>query len=232
MKVTYVDSMDCDELRIILCLEFDPHASPQNVAELKNAIVECPNTLHSIESTGDFDFMMEVAAPDLGWFNRWWKALAGLVSTVVRRCEKSFVCRRLIRRPRSELALWVRSGAELKRIEHGMIDKVIAEGDYARVYSRGQSWLLHATMHSLFERLGSREFVQLHRSIIVRSGFIDRIVHEGRHWTARLRDGTGERVAKSHVTETLNTTRWPKRRHDSSNPEPVVDESHFRLTKS
>lgn len=230
--MTYVDTADCDGLRVILCLEFDPHAAPQNVAELKNAIIDSPNTLHSVEATGDFDFITEVAVPDLGWFNRWWKTLARLIAAVVSRCEKSFVCKRFIRRPRDELALWVRQGDELKRLEHGLIDKVIAEGDYARVYARGQSWLLHATMHSIFERLGSRHFVQLHRSVIVRSNFIDRMVHEGRHWTARLRDGSVERVAKSHVADTLNLTHWPKRRGGSSNAERAIEERQFGSTKS
>jgi acylphosphatase len=56
----------------------------------------------------------------------------------------------------------------------------------------------------------------LHRSIIVRRDFIDRLVHEGRHWIARLRDGTIERVAKSHAVETLEMTHWPTKGPDSS----------------
>lgn len=220
--MTYVHSSDCDELRIILCLEFDPHAEPERVAALKSAVIDSPNTLHSVEVTGDFDFMTEIAASDLGWFNRWWKSLARLVVTVVQRCEKSFVCRRFVRRPTDEHALWVRHGEELKRLDHSLIDKIVADGDYARVYSGGQSWLLHATMHSLFERLSGRQFIHLHRSIIVRSGFIDRLVHEGGHWVARLRDGTSERVARSHVAETLKMTHWSSNGASSSNLEPAI----------
>ena len=60
--MAYLDTIDSEGLRIILCLEFDPHAEPAQVAELKAARLDSPNTVHSIESTGDFDFMTEIAA--------------------------------------------------------------------------------------------------------------------------------------------------------------------------
>ena len=226
--MTYVHSSDCDELRVILCLEFNPQAEPERVSALKDALVESPNTLHSVEVTGDFDFMSEIAASDLGGFNRWWKSLAKLVAAVVSRCEKSFVCRRFVRRPKDEHALWVRRGDELKRLDHSLIDKIIADGDYAHVHSEGQRWLLHATMHSLFERLSGKNFIQLHRSVIVRTGFIDRLVHEEEHWVARLRDGTSERVARSHVAETLKMTHSSSKGASSSNPQQAVDAPPFR----
>ena len=226
--MAYLDSIDSEGLRIILCLEFDPHAEPAQVAELKAALLDSPNTVHSIESTGDFDFMTEIAAPDLGWFNRWWKTLAKLIATVVRRCEKSFVCRRFIRRKRGDVAIWVRSGEQISRIEQALVDKIVAEGDYARLYSQGRSWLLHATMHSFVERLNAAQFIQLHRSIIVRSGFIERLVHQGRHWEAYLRDGAVERVAKSHVAETLKMTRSPTNGHHSSNSAPIGEPALLR----
>ena len=100
---------------------------------------------------------------------------------------------------------------------------MVAEGDYVRVYSQGQSWLLHATMHSLFQRLSGSKFIQLHRSIIVRNGFIDRLVHQNSHWVARLRDGTSERVAKSHVNEMLKMAHLPMTEDHSSNVRRLVD---------
>lgn len=226
--MAYLDSIDSEGLRIILCLEFDPHAEPAQVAELKAALLDSPNTVHSVEATGDFDFMTEIAAPDLGWFNRWWQTLGRLLATVVRRCEKSFVCRRFIRRKRGDLAIWVRSGEQISRIDHALVDKIVADGDYARLYSQGQSWLLHATMHSFVERLSGAQFVQLHRSIIVRSAFIDRLVHEGRRWEAHLRDGTKERVAKSHVAETLKMTRPATNGGDSSKIAPIGEPALLR----
>jgi two-component system response regulator AlgR len=109
------------------------------------------------------------------------------------------------------------------RLESARIDKIVAEGDYARVHSGQDSWLLHATMHALLEKLSSRRFIQLHRSIIVRRDFIDRLVHEGRHWMVRLRDGSCERVARSHVGETLEMTHWPTKAPDSSKSEQPAE---------
>jgi DNA-binding LytR/AlgR family response regulator len=208
--------VECAELRIILCLEFDAHAKPREVSALKAALIDSPNTVHSVECTGAFDFLMEIAAPDMASFNSWLKGLAEPLASLVNRSETSFICRRFIRRPKDERAIWIQYGNGHKRIDSARVDKIVAEGDYARVHSGADSWLVHATMHALLERLSSKQFIQLHRSIIVRRDFIERLVHEGRHWIARLRDGTSERVAKSHAVETLEMTHWPTKEPASS----------------
>jgi len=166
---------------------------------------------------------MEIVAPDMAWFNSWLTGLAEPLASLVSRSETSFICRRFIRRSKDERALWIPSGDGLKRLEGSRVDKIVAEGDYARIHSGRDSWLVHATMHALLEKLSSRRFIQLHRSIIVRRDFIDRLVHEGRHWVARLRDGTSERVAKSHAVETLEMTRWPTKAPDSSKSEQPAE---------
>ena len=221
--MTYVQSVDCGELRIVLCLEFDSHATPREVSALKTALIESPNTIHSVECTGSFDFLMEIAAPNLGWFNGWLKGLAEPLATLVSRVETSFICRRFIRRPKDDRALWIPCGDGRKRLESSRIDKIVAEGDYARVHSGQDSWLIHVTMHALLEKLSSKRFIQLHRSIIVRRDFIERLVHEGRHWIVRLRDGTLERVAKSHEVETLEMTHWPMKAPDSSKSDRSIE---------
>ena len=226
--MTYVHQSDCEELRVIVCFEFVPQAEPEDVAALKAAIIDSSNTLHSVEVAGDFDFMTEVTGPDLGWFNKWWSGLAKQISAVVRRTETSFVCRRFIRRPQDEHALWVPWQNEFKRLEHSSIDKIVAERDYARVYSEGRFWLLHTTMHSLFHRLGDKEFIQLHRSVIVRSAFIDRLVHENGHWIAHLRDGSTERVARSHLTQALKMAHASTADSTLSNAKQLVEASTIR----
>jgi hypothetical protein len=87
-------------------------------------------------------------------------------------------------------------------------------------------------MHSFIERLSAKHFLQLHRSLIVRASFIESLVHEGRHWVAHLRDGTSERVAKSHAEEALRMTHWPNHVPDSSKRELVVDAPVLGSTKS
>jgi len=215
--MTYVDSVDSDELRIILCLEFEQHAPPTEVSALKAALIDSPNTLHSVESTGDFDFLLEVAPPDMAWWNKWLKTLASPIAKLVARCETSFVCKRFVRREKGERPLWVPTAGGLMRIEQSAIDKIVANGDYVQIVSNGQQWLLHATMHALRGMLRSRQFVQLHRSMIVRCGFIDRLSHAGRQWIAHLDDGTSERIARTHVAEVLEATRLATVIPESSN---------------
>ena len=63
--------------------------------------------------------------------------------------------------------------------------------------------LVHETIKKLCEELDSDQFIQLHRSVVVRSDFIERLLHQDRRWIAKLRDGTQQRVAKSHVPDLL-----------------------------
>ena len=215
--MTYVDSVDLNELRIVLCLEFEQHAPPAEVSALKAALIDSPNTLHSVESTGSFDFLLEVAPPDMAWWNKWLKTLASPFANLVARCEISFVCKRFIRREKGERPLWVPTAGGLMRIDQAAIDKIVANGDYVQIVSNGHQWLLHATMHAVRGMLGTRHFVQLHRSMIVRCGFIERLSHVGRQWIAQLSDGTSERVARTHVAEVLETTRLTTSVPESSN---------------
>ena len=96
----------------------------------------------------------------------------------------------------------------------------------------GHHWLLHSTMHSLRSRLEGDEFLQLHRSIIVRRGFIDRLAHQGRSWIAYLRDGSVERISKTHVAEALRATRSPISEPQSSTIVHLGEAPELRLAKS
>ena len=230
--VTYVDSIDCDELRIILCLEFERHAPPQEIAALKMALVDSADVNYSVESAGSFDFLVELSPSDMASFNQWMKTFGSAFAKLVARCEECFVCRRYVRRTGGDRALWVRSGDSLKRIELAAVDKLVADGDYVQVFADSHHWLLHSTMHSLRSRLEGDEFLQLHRSIIVRRGFIDRLAHQGRSWIAYLRDGSVERISKTHVAEALRATRSPISEPQSSTIVHLGEAPELRLAKS
>lgn len=115
--------------------------------------------------------------------------------------------------------MWVPCAGGRKRIEVGMIDKVAAEGDYMRLYIQDWHCLIHSTIHALREQLDARH-IQLHRSSIVRIDFIDRLLHRDRRWIARLRDGSQQPVAKSHVSELLDLMS-----HESSNVRHISTKS-------
>jgi len=207
--MTYLQSMDSDQLRIIVCLQFEPRASRTEADALKRDILDCEHTVQAVEVTGDFTFMFEVAAPTLPWFHDWLDSLKERTVKLVQLQSCSFVCRRFVRRAKDDRALWVPTVAGLKRLDCRDIDKIAAEGDYVRVHAEGQSWLIHSTFRAVHESLSRRSFVQLHRSITVRVAFIDRLSRNGRHWIAHLKDGTAETVAKAHVREVLGTTERP-----------------------
>lgn len=195
------------ELRIILCIEFDRRATPAEVLSLKSALRDSPNCIHSIEVTGGFDLIVEFAAPGISWYRNWFAGLADPFARIVNRYESNFVFGRAVKRMIDQDAVWVPESGGFKRIDNALIDKVEAEGDYVRIYSQGQSWMLHETMKSICQRLPSSDFIRIHRSTIVRFQFISRVVRNDGHWTAHLADGTRSPVARSHVFETLEVVR-------------------------
>lgn len=208
------------DLRVVVCIAFDRRAPAAEVAAFKEAAIACPMVTSSAELTGTFDFMAEIVVSDLETYNERLKSLADPLARLVERYEASFICKRFERPAPSERSLWVPSSDGLQSILASAVDKVTAEGDYMRVHSEGHSWLVHATMHALAERLGEPDFVQIHRSTLVRTDFIDRMIHEDSHWTVRLRDGSFERIAKSHLVDVMNRVRapLPKPQGGSSNP--------------
>jgi hypothetical protein len=194
-------------LQIVLCVEFDRRATPADVSSLRSALIESPNCTHSVDVTGAFDLIAEFAAPGIAWYKDWLAARADQLARTVNRYEASFVFGRSVRRTIDEDAVWVNEHGGFKRIDSGLIDKVTAEGDYVRIHSRGESWLLHETMKSVSRRLAMANCIRIHRSTIVRLQFIDRLAREHRHWVAHLADGSTEPIASSHVQETLEMVR-------------------------
>ena len=190
------------EVRVIVCVAFNKKAPPVEIDALKQTVIGCPSVLHAVEVTGTFDILVELTVPDIATFDSRLKAVATGVARLVDRYEINFVSKRFTRTT-GKRSIWIPDDEGLVRIDHTAIDKVTAEGDYVRVHSKGRSWLLHTTMRSLLERLASDDFIQLHRSTIIRGDFIDQMVHRDGRWVACLRDGTNESIAKSHVAHTL-----------------------------
>lgn len=227
--MTFVCPIIPDDLRVIVCVEFDRRASPGDVAAFKNAVIACPLILHSVELSGAFDFMVEAAVPDMASYDERIRSIAQPLASLVSRFEASFVCKRYVRKDEAAQPIWVACDEGIRQIDIGSIDKVTAEGDYMRVHANGSSWLVHATMHSLASRLASEKFIKLHRSTLVRHGFIDRMYREDSHWIAKLVDGSRERVAKSQVSETLERLRTDSTTTDviSSKGPELVDLQHI-----
>lgn len=216
-------------LRVILCLRFHQKAPFSKVAEFKRTLISDERVLHSVDVSGSFDFMLESEHPNLAGYQEMIDDLSGRFGDLIDHYEANFICRRYLREEDGEPGhLWIPAASGLQRLEHARIDKITAEGDYVRVHSGRASWLLHTTMGKIFEELGSERFLQLSRSLIVRTDFIDRLMHDYRRWTARLVDGSEHKIAKSRsasVIGRLKTESSPGKAGSATTRTPTESES-------
>jgi DNA-binding LytR/AlgR family response regulator len=195
----------CDDLRVIMCIAFDHRSSPTEVHAFKAMLRECSHAVSCCDLTGSFDFMIEASLPNLAAYNDWLEAMREQLAKLVSRHEAYFVCKRFVSVSGDEEdgAVWVPCAHGMQRIDRSRIDKVTAEGDYMRVHAGCDSWLVHTTMRDMAGKLGGDKFVRVHRSALIRCEFIERLIHKDRHWAARLKDGSIQQVAKSHVGDVL-----------------------------
>lgn len=89
----------------------------------------------------------------------------------------------------------VRYGERLRLIDPDSVLWVQAEGDYVRIHTGEGAHLLRTTMASIARRLGPR-FLRVHRSTLVRMGFIREITPRGRgRHSIVLQDGQRRNVS-------------------------------------
>ena len=119
------------------------------------------------------------------------------------------------------------------RVVYNFIDMVTEEGDYMRVHCAGTCHLVHMTMHTMAAKLGE-DFVLVHRSKLIRCDFIERLLHRGHKWVARLKDGSHVPIAKSHVAEVMGKLNIVPAKIEavSSKDEAVIEKSISDPSKS
>lgn len=92
----------------------------------------------------------------------------------------------------------IRSSRRVDLVDPAKIHRVDADGDYVRIHTAEDSYLLRETMGAMEDRLGGEPFVRIHRSTLVRadsiSGFETR--PNGRY-VAILADGERRNVSTS-----------------------------------
>lgn len=68
-----------------------------------------------------------------------------------------------------ETEFWIRrSGGDFVRLEAAAIDFALVEEDYVRIFSGDRSYLLRESLRGLLGRLDPSQFIQVHRSALVR----------------------------------------------------------------
>lgn len=191
------------DLSVVVCVTFDHRADAEGLALFKKCIANCEFVEVAMEVSGAFDMIVQGKISTLSDYTDEIDRIRPQLAQFVERMETNFVGKKIERYHEAEKFVWVPCVGGRKRIDVGTIDKVIAEGDYMRLYIHDWHCMIHCTIRALKEKLDAR-FVQLHRSSIVRIDFIDRLMHHERRWIARLQDGTHQTIAKSHVSAVLN----------------------------
>ncbi len=92
----------------------------------------------------------------------------------------------------------VRSSGRIHFVDVGEVDWVEAAGDYVRLHTGERSHLMRETMKVLEDSLDPDVFVRIHRSTIVRIGFVKEIRTTGTgQYVVLLEDGTRRNLSRS-----------------------------------
>ena len=94
---------------------------------------------------------------------------------------------------------WASDINGLTRVRVEDVDRISAERDYMRIHVGKRSWLINHSLARLEEELDPERFVRLHRSAIVRKDFVAGLRHDEGCWTARLADGSEQRVGRLYA---------------------------------
>ena len=206
------------DLTVIVCVAFDHRSPTEGLREFKDCIFRCPFIESAMEVSGTFDLIVQARLASLEEYTEQMERIADQLRVFVSRIESNFVGRKVDCRYSNGTSLWLPVPNGRKQVSTNLIDKIEANGDYINVHIGEWTCMVHETMGRMVEQLDPEQFIQLHRSSLVRVGFIERVLHQDRRWIARLRDGALQRVAKSRVPELIRlmSNNPPKSRADSA----------------
>lgn len=98
-----------------------------------------------------------------------------------------------------ESEFWIRrAGGDFVRLDVSAIDYAVVEEDYVRIFAGGRSYLLRESIRGLLARLDPDEFLQVHRSTIVRASALAEVAR-GRFGQAEVVLRGGERLPLGRV---------------------------------
>ena len=205
------------DLNVVVCMAFDHRAPVEGLKAFRQCLSNCAYVERTLDVSGTFDMIVEGKVESLEKYTEEMARIAPLIQQFVSRYEVNFVGKRT-ERTKVQHVLWLPCSDGRRRIDAHMINKIIAEGDYMRVHVADWHCLIHETIHNLRSQLPGNDFVQIHRSVIVRVDFIDRLLHEGTSWIVRLKDGARYKVAKARVQPTLRLMSAESSQDQSSSP--------------
>jgi two-component system LytT family response regulator len=93
----------------------------------------------------------------------------------------------------------VRHRSEVIFINVNDITWIAAEGNYCRVHTNTESYLVRGLINNIAARFDAERFVRIHRSSIVNAGSIRKVVAVGNGHAVILENGTAVRVGCSYA---------------------------------
>lgn len=189
------------QLDAIVLFTFERQAKLSSVHDFKHQWLGFPHVRHCAELEGASDFMIEVELPNLAAYHDMVATLIDPARRLISHYESNFVSRRMICDDDETRQLWAPDAGGTRRIDLDRAQWIVCEGDYVRVSVDGETALVHATLHSIGERLADLPFLQIHRSTLINLRAVRRVRSEGRRWFVDLVDGSTHRIAKGRAAE-------------------------------
>ncbi len=218
------------DLTVVVCVAFDHRAPVKGLRAFKKCVLACEYVETALEVSGSFDLIVQGKIASLSEFTEQMERIAPQISAFVSRMETNFVARKTERYVVNQM-MWLLCRNGRRKVAVSTINKIEAEGDYMRVFVGDWDCLLHDTVRSLMARLPKDQFLQIHRSVIVRVDFIERLLHE--------RNTGRPAFATDHAIASPNRTlqqRWassrPSRRKTRSIHRPFDQQTKHRATSS
>jgi two-component system LytT family response regulator len=102
-------------------------------------------------------------------------------------------------RAQADARFVVRIGSKLFFVRAADVDWIAGEGNYARLYTQGKSYLVRETLKSVEQRLAARQFVRVHRSAIIN---VDRVAtlepYAHGEYVVTMKDGAKLTSSRTH----------------------------------
>ena len=98
-----------------------------------------------------------------------------------------------------ESEFWIRrAGGDFVRLDVASIEYAVVEEDYVRIFAAGRSYLLRESIRGLRARLDPDEFLQIHRSTIIRASEMKEVAR-GRFGQAEVLLRGGQRLPLGRI---------------------------------
>lgn len=212
------------DVQMVMLITFDRHAPRDRISEFVAQLMATQQVSSLSELEGSADILLEAALPNLCAYHDFVAASIDSWRRYISKLETYFVCRRHLCEAPDEDVVWVQGRRGTRPINLSRVDCIMAEGDYVRLLVDGENVMLHSTLQSVAERLPASDFVQIHRSTVVRRASIRRLVRSGRRWQVELPDHSTHFIAKARVAELSDAIDSGRRNYvlsDSSNMVPL-----------